>query len=226
MKRSLGKAVKFMSLFLFAMILSVMFRNQVFAMGADKIEPADNSVYAGSISVKNEATGEIIEIPMTKAEQSAQLCAYNDDGTITETHEAIVAISKDGKASYVDHVPPMTRSESTGADSNTYWKASVTITYSVNASTASLTKVSGYWSQLRGNTTLSGRKVYYAINAGTSGYSDTKYPTSNTFSYNTGFGSLSSARLYSIGANSSATITTEAGLNISITANVEKKYTS
>lgn len=226
MKRKVWSAAKLLSLFLFVMILSVMFGNVTFAVGADEIETEDEATYVGSVSIRNEATGEIFEIPMTQMEQNVQLSAYHDDGTVTETYEAIIAISKDGTASYVDRVPPITRSESTGSDSNTYWKASITITYSVNASTASLTKVSGYWSQLRGNTTLSNRKVYYAINAGTSGYSDTKTPASNTFSYNTGFGTVSSSRLYAIGANSSATITTEAGLQLSITANVEKRYTS
>lgn len=211
--------LSFLSIVLFAVCKSTVFAKE-------SGSAADAGAYIGNIQICNEESGEILEIPMDQTNVKVQSTSDGGDGTVTETHEAIIAIDKDGSASYVESVPPMTRSDATAADSNTYWKASITITYSVNSSTASLTKVTGYWTQLRGNTTLSNRRVYYAINAGISGASDTKYPTSNSFSYLTGFPSFSSSRLYSIGANSSATITTEAGLQLQITANVEKKYTS
>lgn len=221
LKNVVGKVI---FLFALAVILFGISRSTAFAKESGNI--ADAGAYIGNIRICNEETGEVCEIPMDQTKLVAQRSVDSEDGTVTETHEAIIEIDKDGSASYVESVPPMTRSDATAADSNTYWKASITITYTVNSSTASLTKVTGYWTQLRGNTTLSNRKVYYAIDAGLTGDSDTKYPTSNSFSYNTGFATFSSNRLYSIGANSSATITTEAGLQLQIVANVEKKYTS
>lgn len=221
LKKAVGKVIV---LSVLSATLSGIFATPAFAKESGN--RTDAGAYTGSIRVCNAETGEVSEIPMNQKELKVVSSVKGEEGAVTETHEAIIEIDKNGNASYVESVPPMTRSDASSSDSNTYWKASITITYSVNSSTASLTKVSGYWTQLRGNTTLSNRRVYYAIDAGISGYSDTKYPTSNSFSYNTGFASLSSSRLYSIGANSSATVTTEAGLQLQLVTNVEKKYTS
>ena len=209
-----------------ALALTMFFASEAFAMGQDADFTDDESVYTGSINIENRETGEISEFSMAQLEYKGQMRAYNDDDSVTESYEAIVEIDKEGNARVVDELPPMTRSEASASDSNTYWKAYISITYSVNNTTANLTKVSGSWTQLRGNTTLSNRYVYYAIDGGNEGHSGQQWPTSNTFSYNTGFSSISSARLYSIGANSRATVTTEAGLNLNLTANVEKRYTS
>ncbi len=208
-----------------ALALTMFFAGEAFAMGQDVDFTDDESVYTGSINVENRETGEVSEFSMAQLEYKGQMRAYNDD-SVTESYEAIVEIDKEGNARVVDELPPMTRSEASASDSNTYWKAYISITYSVNNTTANLTKVSGSWTQLRGNTTLSNRYVYYAIDGGNEGHSGQQWPTGNTFSYNTGFSSISSARLYSIGANSRATVTTEAGLNLNLTANVEKRYTS
>lgn len=209
-----------------ALTLSMFFAGEASATGRDADFTEDKSIYTGSINIENKETGESNEFPMAQLEYKGQVRAYNDDDSVTESYEAIVEIDKEGNARVVDELPPMTRSESSASDSNTYWKAYISITYSVNNTTANLTKVSGYWTQLRGNSTLSDRYVYYAINGGNVGHSGEQRPGGNSFSYNTGFSSISSARLYSIGANSRATVTTEAGLSMNLTANVEKRYTS
>lgn len=206
--------------------LAISFGNEVFAMEQNGIQTNDDGIYAGSINVENEKTGEIFEFPMTLLEEKEKACTYSDDDSVTESYEAIVEIDKEGNAKVVDAVPPMTRSEASSSDSNTYWKAYISITYSVNNTTANLTKVSGYWTQLRGNTTLSDRYVYYAIDGGNVGHSGEHWPEGNTFTCPTNFSSISSARLYSIGANSRATVTTEAGLKLNLTTNVEKRFTS
>lgn len=222
-----GKAVKKVSIVLtLVFALTLLFDKVCFAMISEETEVSDQGKFAGSICAENEKSGKTIEIPMTLTEEAVPLYSDDTEEAVTETYEAIVAIAADGSVSCVENVPPMTRTDASASDSNTYWKASVTITYSVNSSTASLTRVTGSWTQLRGNTTLSGRSVYYAINAGTTGYSDTKKPTTNSFAYNTGFPTVSSSRLYSIGANTSATVTTEAGLQVKLTTNVEKRYTN
>lgn len=209
-----------------ALALTILSAGQVSAAEQNGIQTNDNGVYAGSINVENKETGENFEFPMTQLENKGQVRTYNDGDSVTESYEAIVEIDKEGNAKVVDAIPPMARTESSASDSNTYWKAYISITYSVNSTTANLTKVSGSWTQLRGNTTLSDRYVYYAINGGNVGHSGEQRPGSNTFSYNTGFSSISSSRLYSIGANSRAVVTTEAGLQLTLTTNVEKRYTS
>lgn len=209
-----------------ALAFAMSFANEAFAMEQNADYTNDNGIYTGSINVENKDTGEISQFPMTQMEYKGQMRAYNDDDPVTECYEAIVEIDKEGNARVVDAVPPMPRTEASASDSNTYWKAYISITYSVNSTTANLTKVSGSWTQLRGNSTLSNRYVYYAINGGNVGHSGTQQPGGNTFSYNTGFSSISSARLYSIGANSRATVTTEAGLDLNLTTNVEKRFTS
>lgn len=209
-----------------ALALTILSAGEVSATEQNGIQTNDNGVYAGSISIENKETGENFEFPMAQLENKGQVRTYNNDDSVTESYEAIVEIDKEGNVKVVDAIPPMARTESSASDSNTYWKAYISITYSVNSTTANLTKVSGSWTQLRGNTTLSDRYVYYAINGGNVGHSGEQRPGSNTFSYNTGFSSISSSRLYSIGANSRAIVTTEAGLQLTLTTNVEKRYTS
>lgn len=207
-------------------VLTLMCGNTAFAMEPQQTENQGDGIYVGTISVENGKTGEISEFPMTFLNANEQIQMYSDDDSVTETYKAIVEIDKEGNAKTVDYVPPVSRAEASASDSNTYWKASISITYSVNNTTANLTKVSGSWTQLRGNTTLSDRYVYYRIDGGNVGNSGEQRPNTNTFSYNTGFSSISSNRLYSIGANSRATVTTEAGLALQLTTNVEKRYTS
>lgn len=226
-ERSILKPVKQLIFILgIALMFIFVFENVAFAMESKRLEKDENIVDIGNIYVENEKTGEISKFPINFLKSEPQLQAYGDDDSITESYEAILEIDRDGNASVVDHVPPITRAEASSSDSNTYWKATISITYSVNAATANLTRVSGSWVQLRGNTTLSDRYVYYAINGGNVGNSGEQRPGSNTFSYNTGFNSISSGRLYSIGANSRATVTTEAGLQLRLETNVEKRYTS
>ncbi len=209
-----------------ALALAISFAHEAFAMEQNAIFTNDNEIYTGSIKIENTETGGIYEFPMALQKEAGQMRTCSDDGLITESYEAIMEIDKEGNVKVVDTVPSMPRTEASSSDSNTYWKAYISITYSVNNTTANLTKVSGSWTQLRGNTTLSDRYVYYAINGGNVGNSGEQRPSSNSFSYNTGFSSISSARLYSIGANSRATVTTEAGLKLNLTTNVEKRFTS
>lgn len=227
MRNGYGKSVRKAKFALGLMLVLILVSgNTVFAMEQYGAENRLAGTYEGSICIENEKTGEISEFPMTLLKTNGQIRTYSEDDSVTETYEAVLEIDKEGNVRCVDYVPPMTRTEASASDSNTYWKASISITYSVNSTTANLTKVSGSWTQLRGNTTLSDRYVYYAINGGNVGNSGEQRPSTNTFSYNTGFASISSSRLYSIGANSRATVTTEAGLSLTLTTNVEKRYTS
>lgn len=209
-----------------AMALTILSAGQVSAAEQNGIQTNDNGVYAGSINIENKETGENFEFPMAQLENKGQMRTYSDGDSVTESYEAIVEIDKEGNARVVDDLPPITRDGASSSDSNTYWKAEISITYYVNSTTANLTMVSGCWTQLRGNTTLSDRYVYYAINGGNVGHSGEHRPAGNKFTCETGFSSISSARLYSIGANSRAVVTTEAGLQLTLTTNVEKRYTS
>ena len=67
-------------------------------------------------------------------------------------------------------------------------------------------KRSGYWTQLRGNSKLKNRKVYYACTLGITHKSATKKPSSNSFSYNTGFPKKKYGTGSIMGCNSTADV--------------------
>jgi len=139
--------------------------------------------------------------------------------TYTDTYSAIICIDGDGDAEVVDSLDiPSGYSVMTtrgGTSQNVYWKATVEITYTVQNPKAQLTRVSGSWTQLRGTSTLSNRQVYYNQSP-YGGNPTTKYPTSNTFGYGTGF---SLAKVLDLGCRSTATITRTGG-SFKITASV------
>lgn len=138
--------------------------------------------------------------------------------TVTENYAATVEITPDGEVSVLSG-----NSSETHSDENTYWRATATITYTVDSTLyGRLISVSGSWLQLHGVTTLSNRDVYYAQHTGTLIYND-KYPTSNSFYYNTNF---SSAKLIWIGCTTSADITTQAGYTISLETSVSRDSTN
>lgn len=83
-------------------------------------------------------------------------------------------------------VPCYTKSNSK-ADSSGSYRATTTLTYNVTYSGSTtyvqLTKVSGGWEKLANGVSGSNRRVTY----GSYNQKGSKYPTSNSFSYNTGF---------------------------------------
>lgn len=106
----------------------------------------------------------------------------------SETYEGIFEIDKENNITLVDSVPPMPRSSQESSEENVYWKATVKIVYSISGDTVVLTKVEGSWYQCRGTTVIVYREVSYGQMALVKNNdSGLKYPTSNSFSYNTGF---------------------------------------
>lgn len=116
-----------------------------------------------------------------------------------------------------------TLSDLTGSatNANTYWKAYITITYSKTSSSVNFSKVDGYWTQLRGTTTLSNRYVFYGGNFNTKYVRGSAYPTENAFSYDTGFGDRTYNSASQFGAYSQADITTYAGYVINFETTVD-----
>lgn len=168
-------------------------------------------------------------LPMNKvAESDTEIVSYAIDEVTeqSETYEAIIKITLDGEVSLASPLEvyqlynPISPCASTGAsEANTFWKAYITMYYYVNSSEACLTQVTGSWVQLRGSATLSNREVFYGMS--TPYVYDTKYPTSNNFSYATGFSPIHPGRLNTMGCHSTVDVTLS-GLTTRLTANVFK----
>ena len=106
----------------------------------------------------------------------------------TESCDCIFKVDSNNVVSIVDSVPPLPRATLSGTDESTYWKASIKITYVKSSDTVKLTKVEGSWTKLRGTSSITYREVTYGqVSLVTNNVNGDKYPTSNSFSYNTGF---------------------------------------
>lgn len=99
-----------------------------------------------------------------------------------------------------------TRSTTTQTEQTIRWKGSVTITYTTDGTYATYSNASGFWTQLRGESYLKNRVVYYGCQLGVKHYDGTKKPSSNSFSYNTGFPRTKYGSGSTIGCNSSVDI--------------------
>lgn len=181
------------------------------------------------IQVKAKDSEEIQYLPMNQAvttDREIALCNTAEYGEQSESYEAIIKISSDGQVSLASPLEvyqlynPISPYASTGAsEANTFWKAYITMYYYVNSSEACLTSVTGSWVQLRGSATLSNREVFYGMS--TPYVSGTRYPTSNSFSYATGFSPIHPGRLNTMGCHSTVDVTLS-GLTIQLMANVFK----
>lgn len=112
-----------------------------------------------------------------------------------------------------------------GSKQNVYWKASVKITYTVSDGYAQLTKVSGKWTQLNGNSSISKRYVTYLQNyLSSNNNSGSNNPQGNSFTYSTNFkkGKVISNKS-TLAATTTATITCSGGTKKTIEARVTKK---
>ena len=116
----------------------------------------------------------------------------------------ILEIAPDGDTNIVNSIPFKSNTTIGGITQNIYWKGEVIITYSYDNSTGfgCLSKVQGKWIQLRGDTYLTNRSVFYA-QSGLTGSSGTHNYYENSFYHYTGF---KSQKILMVGATSSADI--------------------
>ena len=88
---------------------------------------------------------------------------FNNDGSISTSETYSGYFLYNDQQGVLGNIPLIsTYSSSSQTEQNVYWKGSVTITYTADGTYAQFKKVSGYWTQLRGNSKLKNRKVYYA----------------------------------------------------------------
>ena len=184
------------------------------------------------VTVTETATGEEkqFSIPINN-EVSPKRVLKAGKGNVekTETGSFYVEIIDDkvnilNEEEYADTMASMAKASSTITDSSsttgTYWKATVSITYSYDNEYCTFSKVGASWSQQHGTSTLSNRVVYWGGTLGITFNSGTYYPTSNSVSYNTGWGATRYGGGSIIGCNSSATYTTYAGQSFTISADI------
>lgn len=132
---------------------------------------------------------------------------FNNDGSISTSETYSGYFLYNDQQGVLGNIPLIsTYSSSSQTEQNVYWKGSVTITYTADGTYAQFKKVSGYWTQLRGNSKLKNRKVYYACTLGITHKSATKKPSSNSFSYNTGFPKKKYGTGSIMGCNSTADV--------------------
>lgn len=187
------------------------------------VTAAENNTYA-AVKVNLPTGNQIITIPM-EAINNANRSTNLLDGEVVESYSVLLAINEDASEVWAVEPKDFYRANSSASEENTYWKATISIVYDHGATNTSFSKVYGEWTQLRGTTTLKNRYVYYALGAGSFQVGE-KYPSSNSFSYNTGFSSVASNRVSRIGGRSEADVITQAGLSIHLEAEVVKAYTS
>ena len=133
----------------------------------------------------NSHTKNVQYIDMTVADVKSEQIS---EDLFTESCDCIFKIDANNSVSVVDSVPPCPRATQSATDESTYWKASIKITYVKSGGTVKLTKVEGSWTKIRGTSSITYREVTYGqVFLVENGKSGAKYPTSNSFSYNTGF---------------------------------------
>lgn len=133
----------------------------------------------------NSHTKNVQNIDMTVADVKSEQIS---EDLFTESCDCIFKVDANNAVSVVDSVPPLPRTTLSATDENTYWKASIKITYVKSGGTVKLTKVEGSWTKLRGTSSITYREVTYGqVRLVENAKSGTKYPTSNSFSYDTGF---------------------------------------
>lgn len=189
----------------------------------ETVDAKDFSGINSGITVEsNGGKQKIVETGQMKLEERSikQNNTLGKTTTYSESYSTVVCIDEEGHVEILDEldIPTQysTRSSSGNSESNVYWKAYVNINYTVSGSFAKLISVNGSWVQLRGTSTLSGRKVFYNQTPN-GGRPVTKYPTSNSFSYATGF---SLGKVASMGCNSTVTVNHSSGLSTTLKANV------
>lgn len=174
-----------------------------------------------SVSVTNNKTGQV---------KQARIPVDNKVSVLSSNEEKIllgdvyVKISEEAEDS-IELMDAETYASSTtdsSSNQNTYWKATVSITYTDDGTYCTFSKAGASWTQLRGSTTLSNRSVYWGYTLGVKSGGKTYSPTSNSVSYSTGLGALKYGGGSVIGCNSSALITLQSGLTVTLEANIEK----
>lgn len=154
------------------------------------------------VDKNNHITTKNVDLKMSSAKKGS-----NKSGVVTESQAVYLEYNpKTNAVSLSSNKPVQSKSTTTQSEQNVWWKGTVSCTYKANGTYATYQNASGTWTQLRGNTTLKNRKVYYACTLGISYYSGTKYPTSNSFSYNTGFPKKKYGASSILGCNSTADI--------------------
>lgn len=101
----------------------------------------------------------------------------NADGSFSNTSEVEFRIPRTGIS------PLYSDSLSTETDV----KAIITITYDRSGGKIRVTKVSGSWVPLVSQIFINSREIHYGDGVPLGGHSDHQYPTTNTFSYTTGW---------------------------------------
>lgn len=170
-------------------LLGFMFPLQV---GAKEIKDEFFNIN-GTVKLTNLVTGEVQEAELTNINQkTACLGGNNYEQSIETTFKFPAQIS------------PLTNQGGDRDNGDVYAKVSLNYDYLKNSNQIRINTLSGYWTPLNNFILIDNRKTG-CHNEVPYGSSITKYPTSNTFSYNTGWGYvdfypgslISGARAYS-----------------------------
>lgn len=174
---------------LISLCLVVIFSTQFFsypslALSERDVHSNDNN-FSLSAVYTNESNKMIQKIDFSNVDRQIMQLSNN---IYSESCECIFRIDESSNISIVDAVPPVSRTTQENSDQTVYWKASLKITYTLRGDTVKLTKVEGSWYQLRGTSSITYREVTYGqVYLVTNSKSGDKFPTGNSFSYNTGF---------------------------------------
>lgn len=163
----------------------------------------NNSLSTPNISItlineENPLQSRIITIP-TKINKYVLPTTQNDN-TVCLTTDVVISIPKNSSENpqinisthnipYTENnISPMNSQTNTDSDSSGSYRASITCTYNSGSTGYLLTKVNGKWTKLDKSVSISNRKVTYACTSGTQQKQrNVKYPSSNTYSYTTGY---------------------------------------
>lgn len=205
---------KITAFFLASFIMAIMIPTTSLAK-----EPA-----VATITITNNNTGAKQTVKMNTNVMTTKTFRSNDSQS-TDECDVYVKIPENGDGDIqIMDAKAYRASSSTDSNSeqNTYWKAKVSITYSADGTYCDFSKAAASWTQLRGNSSLSDREVYWGYTLGISSGGKTYYPTSNSVSYKTNLGRKKYGTTSLIGCNSSVLITLEHGSTITLEANIER----
>ena len=178
--------------------------------------------YSMTISVTNNTTGTKQTVDITPISQAVM--ALDDEATLIGEAYIKIPSNELDPIEIMDASTYASSTTDTSSTQNTYWKATVSVTYTDDGTYCTFSKAGASWTQLRGTTTLSNREVYWGYTLGLKAGGKTEYPTSNSVSYNTGLGALKYGGGSLIGCNSSAMITLQSGSTLKLEANIEKDF--
>lgn len=179
-----------------------------------------NEIPVITVTATDNSTGQkqVAEIPVNT---NARILSKGEQ---TLAGEVYVKIPENnvGSIELMDAATYATSTTDSSSNQNVYWKATVSVTYSDDGTYCTFSKAGASWTQLRGITTLSNRSVYWGYTLGLKSGGKTYSPTSNSVSYSTGLGALKYGAGSVIGCNSSALITLQSGLTVTLEANIQK----